>query len=375
MKFYNKKQLKSNSGSVYVYILFLGVTVFSLLVILLRITLLSASISSIKVSNANLHPIARGGIDIGILAINESLQNNIEQILHGVTNSIQNININNHTYFNLLSHRFYLDNNLFSSIFLNNALNYINHPNIIHENRNYKANIKISHNSDWNRLQIVSTSTGYGLVQTITLVAILELFSYANFIVHEIFQWANVPSAFLQPKSELADTSSIINSSIILNEYRWSSDHPLLYISSDYYYLYMDNFYYNGHLPTAIIHSGHGVLQINTGSTNFFKGIIISNGSILFNNESIIEGFVIASSYIKTLDGETLFIENRDIIFEINFYNRSDKRKFLDLISLTNFDQSTNVLGELSISNNSPIEIQLLSPFFAGVYFIYQRFN
>lgn len=365
---------KRNGGSAYMFVLFLMSFIFSILAVLMRFILNSTLLITATVSYANFNNMATGGIDIGLTYINNEIYLNKQNIKLSTIDNIQNANINPYVFFNSNTGNFYLYDHFFNNVMAAKVANYSKLSDINYTRYGYNIDIYVSNS---NGLLIQSVVTKQESNISTTLNAIIQLNSDVTAKLYEVFEWYYTPSIFLSETTQGINVSSILNNNITLVPYSYTINNPVWYSNNGSNSIYIDiaQFYNNGTVATAIIHSGFSDIYIYTSANSNFKGIIISNGSITFANDIMVEGSVITQGNIYTQPyNNTMFLQNSNIIFEIDFYDRYERRNFLDKIGITNFYRGTDVLGYLSLSNTSQLYVTFNTPFMARPYIIYEVF-
>ena len=143
---------RAKKGAAYIYLLFLMNGIFSIIMMLLRITFLSATVSANAVAAANLYTMARYGIYRGLESINENIADHSSTIVISVIGA---------------------DPPNFNYALAQQAIEFVNQTNFTRQMGEYAINIRIYNNIDG--LQVRSIATKQGIYSFVDLVAIVNV--------------------------------------------------------------------------------------------------------------------------------------------------------------------------------------------------------
>lgn len=376
----------SSKGSAYIYVLIIMLSIFIMLNVVISITSNEVLIVNAKYQNGNLYHMAKGGIDIGLNALNNVVIENIHSINHKILEDLHMQDLKEIVTFisedNPFTGNFHITHNetLYKSLFEKHTNDYIS-DFLVETNgilnldiENYSVDIFLNYNNIRGHYNVVSVATNTTTNISITLEAILTFnWIVDNQIISENYMWYDIPMHYENGMSEFVNFDEVYNTQSYLYENNWMHEYPILFNSNENLYIDIANFYYEDIATNSIIiHNGEGDLYIHTSeeSKNMFNGIILSRGNIVFEEgDYIVEGNLISGGYINYKDLN--FTPNSDILFYINFENKEHTRQLYDSLFLTNFTENNGYpLNRISICSKSPLEVRINQPILFEILYL-----
>lgn len=171
--------------------------------------------------------------------------------------------------------------------------------------------------------------------------------SVGNETIIEKYSWQSVPPRFGSGiVAEYEDWDGVWDLSVDMSSLAqgWSAENPV-YITA-YPVVDISAFYDGGEpLPTVVLHTADTTLLITASDLDLceFKGVIISMGSVEFDNVYIeMEGSLLSSGNITVNHVFTSVIYDAGMLFDIRFADPTDRRRLLDFLRLTAYKDAAS---------------------------------
>lgn len=411
--------MKKPKGSSYVFIIVVMTVITIMISTSLNISIYHMVTTNAYKKDSNNYYIALLGAEKVLNMINNNFQNNLYNIKKETTKTILYENLEEISYYkiddfqNKYNGDFHLKQkdttnkigdkdtyykeayikaiNYFTELYLADKKSFSYEVELSEEDFNkYTVYITISKNLNIeNEFKVLSKAKNLGTNNSITLEGKLKIkdvqneeIIYETYNFKNILEWFNYPmyikglvvknnSTILGEYSENTNVnfSNIINNNVQLEDTLWSVEYPVIYsneLSTD---IDISQFYVDEKpIPTIIINAnenGHIKLSYSDANKNYFKGLIVSAGNIVINENIDIhlEGNVFCGNSVYLENTNLNLIKNTNLIFDINTEQISDKRKILDKFNITSFNEmleletSKNGVKIEKILNNAKINI------------------
>lgn len=373
----------NNNGSTYLYISIVLVGLFSILIVILNISINSTKVSKIYDLNADKYYIKEYGAKLALNKLNNYIINNKAKINNNILKELQKIDLSDKLIFinesteNIYEGKLYFkkDDNIYKKLYLENI------ENIIEEF--FNSNKKISNNifsykidtyfirkkTPYKNLYYIESNISNEInnLNSDKLIAYLEYNLDINLDVFltEKYVWNDKKhNIFGKGLSENININNLINSNIIDNNIDYSIDFPLFILKEGNKDIDISNFY-NENFPNnnIIINNSEEDLFIYTTdlNKNEFCGIIISRGNIYFDEGTFnIIGDIISENNIILDDKTNLNINtDKNIILDLNIKDIKDRRKLYDILNLHKY---LKILPQnLFIENDDIIKFDIIN--------------